>query len=190
MATNAPATRRSGTPALTGTLAAVGAGAMAMTAVCAAYLSVRNATSSGFVPDAMPFNNYVAVNITLTLGLAAAAAGWAATASRTGNRRWGAAGFLLAGFLDLAGLNLIWFLGKGTGLAVADSPYAVLVYGLLGVVGIAVVAATASVVTGAARTLGGHVSEEHPQLARSAAWGQHLATAAWVAAFALIYLYK
>jgi hypothetical protein len=68
---------RSGTPALVGTVCALVAGAMFTTAVTSAYLSVRNASgASEFVPVAMPFNNYVAVMILVTLSLSPQC-GWA-----------------------------------------------------------------------------------------------------------------
>lgn len=184
------ATGRAGTPALVGMVCALAAGAMLTTTVCSAYLSVRNRSGRDFVPAAMPFNNYVAVMITITMALASTAAGWAVVSMRTGNRRWASTGFGFAAFLGLAALNLLWFLGNDTKLSVDSSPYAVLFYGMLTVAGLALVFGLVSSVLGCLRVLGGQATADEPHYGLLSQWGQHLALASWIAIYATIYWLK
>lgn len=181
---------RVGNPALVGTLAAVAAAGMTVVGVGFAFLTSRDAAGRDFVPTAMPFDNYVAVTIVATLLLASTAVAWAVTANKVGNRRWASSGFMLAALLDFAALNLVWFLAKETGLAVQGSEYAVLVYGVMFLAGVAVTAALAAAVLGFARVLGAQTTGNQPHLGLASAWVQHLGTAAWLAAWGLIYLRK
>lgn len=181
---------RVGNPALVGTLAGVAAASMAVVGVGVAFLTSRDAAGSDFVPTTMVFDNYVAVTVVATLLLASAAVAWAVTATKVGNRRWASSGFALAALLDFAALNLVWFLAKETGLAVQGSEYAVLVYGAMFIAGVAVTAAMAGALLGFARVLGAQTSSSQPHLGLASAWVQHLGTAAWVAAWGLIYLRK
>jgi heme/copper-type cytochrome/quinol oxidase subunit 3 len=188
---NAETTPRSGTPALVGTLCALAAAAMFTTAVTSSYLSVRNATgASEFVPVAMPFNNYVAVMIAVTLSLASMAAGWAVTSMRLGNRRYASTGFGFAAFMGIAALNLIWFLGTDAKLSVDTGAYTVLFYAMLATAVIMVVVGLASSLTGLARVLGGQATARQPQYALASAWGQHLALASWFAIYTTAYWLK
>ncbi len=184
-------TARSGTPALVGTVCALAAGAMFTTAVTSAYLSVRNATGAAdFVPVAMPFNNYAAVMIAVTLSLASIAAGWAVTSMRLSNRRYASTGFGFAAFMGIAALNLIWFLGTDAKLAVDSSAYPVLFYAMLATAVIMVVGGLVSSLTGLARVLGGQATAKQPQYALASAWGQHLALASWFGIYAAAYWLK
>lgn len=182
---------RSGTPALVGTVCAVAAAAMFTTGVTSAYLSVRNATgASEFVPVAMPFNNYVAVTIAMTLSLASIAAGWAVTSMRLGNRRYASTGFGFAAFMGIAALNLIWFLGTDAELSVDTGAYTVLFYAMLATAAIMVVIGLVSSLTGLARVLGGQATARQPQYALASVWGQHLALVSWFAIYATAYWLK
>lgn len=182
---------RAGSAGLVGTVLALGSGAMLTTAVCAAYLSVRNRNaSSDFIPATMPFNNYVAVMITFSLVIASLAVGWAVVSTRVAQRRWGSTGFAFAAFLDLAALNLLWWLGKDSAQSVDSSPYAVLFYAMLAVAGALLVAGLIASIAGVARVLGGHASPRELHHAVASSWVQHLALAAWVAVYATIYWLK
>jgi heme/copper-type cytochrome/quinol oxidase subunit 3 len=190
-ATLTPSTNhRIGNPALVGTLAGVAAGAMAVAGLGMAFLASRQAAGKDFVPATMLFDNYIAVTTAATLLLASAAVGWAVTALRIGHRRWASSGFALAALLDFAALNLIWFLAKETGLAVQGSEYAVLVYAVMTAAGVAIAIGLVAAVVGFARVLGAQTSSAQPHLGRASAWTQHLGTAAWLAAWGLIYLRK
>ena len=182
---------RSGTPALVGTVCALAAGAMFTTAIASAYLSVRNATGAAdFVPVAMPFNNYAAVMIAVTLSLASIAAGWAVTSMRLGNRRYASTGFGFSVFMGIAALNLIWFLGTDAKVSVDGSSYAVVYYAMLATAVIMVVAGLVSSLTGLARVLGGQATPRQPHHALASAWGQHLALTSWFVIYATAYWLK
>jgi heme/copper-type cytochrome/quinol oxidase subunit 3 len=190
-ASNIPVLRgRAGSPAMVGALTAYAGVAMFVTAACGTYLSVRNASGGDFVAAKMPFNNYVAVMTTITFALASVAAGWALTSMRVGQRRWTTGGFGLAAFMDLAAANLIWYLVKTIGLGASGSVYPVILYGLFIVAGITTAIGVAASLSGLLRTLGGQATASQPHYGVLAAWGQHLAGAAWLAVFATIYLLK
>ena len=185
-----PAKHRVGNPALVGTLAGVSAYAMAVVGLGIAFLTSRQEGGSDFVPTTMIFDNYVAVTIAATLLLASAAAAWAVTANKVGNRRWASTGFALVALLDFAALNLLWFLAKETGLAVQGSEYAVLVYAVMFAAGVAIVAGLVGAIVGLVRVLGAQTTSAQPHLGLASAWTQHLGTAAWLASWGLIYLRK
>ena len=163
---------------------------MAVFAAAVAFLTARNRAGRDFVPKAVQFNNYVAVMAVATLLLASLAAAWSVASLKVGNRRWTTTGFGLCVLFDLAALNLIWFLGKGVQLPVQGSEYAVVTYGVMAVAGIAIVIGALAAITGLVRVLGAQTSSSQPHLGMAAAWPQYLATLAWVAAWALIYLRK
>lgn len=181
---------RAGSPALVGALTAYAGVAMFVTAACATYLSVRNASGADFIEPKMLFNNYVAFMIVATFVLASMAAGWAVTSMRVGQRRWATSGFGLAVFLNAAGANLVWFIVKGLGLGASGSTYPVILYGLFIVVAVTTTIGFVASLSGLLRTLGGQASAAQPHYGVLAAWGQHLAGASWVAVYATIYLLK
>lgn len=185
-----PPNHRVGNPALVGTLAGVSAYAMAVVGLSIAFLTSRQQGGRDFVPTTMIFDNYVAVTIAASLLLASTAAAWAVTANKVGNRRWASTGFALVALLDFAALNLLWFLGKETGLAVQGSEYAVLVYAVMFAAGVAIVAGLVGGIVGLTRVLGAQTTSAQPHLGLASAWTQHLGTAAWLASWGLIYLRK
>ena len=185
-----PSNHRVGNPALVGTLAGVSAYAMAVVGLSIAFLTSRQQGGRDFVPTTMIFDNYVAVTIAASLLLASTAAAWAVTANKVGNRRWASTGFALVALLDFAALNLLWFLGKETGLAVQGSEYAVLVYAVMFAAGVAIVAGLVGGIVGLTRVLGAQTTSAQPHLGLASAWTQHLGTAAWLASWGLIYLRK
>lgn len=186
----AAARGRAGHPALVGTLALVGSGAMLIAGLAAAYLSVRNANQSDFVPEDMKFNNYASLLTFFTLAIGSMGAEWALTAMRNGQRRYATMGWGLAAFMAVAGLNGIWFLGRQLGLGVADTPYAAIVYALFVAAGLVAALGVGTSLLALARTEGGQISAERPYLGRASAWVVHLGTLAWLTAYALVYLYK
>jgi heme/copper-type cytochrome/quinol oxidase subunit 3 len=185
-------TGRAGTPALVGTICALVAGAMLTAGVCTAYLSVRNASGKDFVPATMPFNNYAAVMTFITLLLASVAVGWGTTSMKLSHRRWASSGFGLAAFLDLAALNMLWFIAQDAKLpASTDSgPYGPLFYALIIVAVVMVAIALISSLTGVARVLGGQATAHQPHYARHALWMQHLAAVSYFAIYATIFWLK
>jgi heme/copper-type cytochrome/quinol oxidase subunit 3 len=156
----------------------------------AAYLSLRNANSGEFVPEEMTFNNYTGSVLAATVALGSMGAEWAMTAVRNRQRRYAVMGWALAIAMGVAALNGVWFLGRDLQLGLADSPYATIVYAMFAAAGVAIAFGVAAAVLGLARTAGGHVSAERPELGRASAWAVHFATFAWVITYATVYLYK
>jgi heme/copper-type cytochrome/quinol oxidase subunit 3 len=184
-------TSRAGTPALVGTICAIVGGAMLTTGVCSAYLSVRNASGADFVPVTMPFNNYAAVMTLITLSLASVAIGWGTTSMKLSHRRWASTGFGLSAFLDLAALNMLWFIAQDAKLpAAGEGPYGVLFYALIIVAVVVVAIGLISSLTALARVLGGQATARQPHYARHALWLQHFALASYFAIYATIFWLK
>jgi heme/copper-type cytochrome/quinol oxidase subunit 3 len=155
----------------------------------AAYMALRFGDDK-FVDPKMYFNNYAATMALVSLALASFAANWGAVSARIGNRRWASTGFGLAALIGLATLNLVWFIGKGVALPIGNGPYAVVMYALLTVGGIAVFAGFLSSIAGLVSSFGGHTGPSSPSLAKAAAWGQHIAGLTWLIVFALVFLKK
>lgn len=182
---------RAGSPALVGALTAYAGVGMFVAAACGTYLSVRDKSDAGsFVAPKMLYNNYVAFMVTLTLVLASVAAGWAVTSMRVGQRRWSTSGFGIAAFMNLAAGNLLWFLVKDLRLGASGAVYEVILYGLFIVAAFTTLIGLAASLSGLFRTLSGQATASQPHYGVIAAWGQHLATASWVAVYATIYLLK
>lgn len=190
---NAPTTGRAGSPGLVGTVAACISATMFFSALSAAFLGLRNKAGVDWLPEGVKLNNYVAVTTVGTIILASAAVGWAVTSARIGERRWATTGFGLAAAMNFAAINMVWFLGANLhpkGIAVADNPWALTTYALFFATGVAMIVALISCLVGLARVLGGHANGDEPQYGIAASWPQHLATAAWVVTWALVYLRK
>ena len=181
---------RAGSPALVGAMCFAGATAMFMAGLAGAYLSVRNSNRGSFLPPEMKFNNYAAVLAAMSMLIASIGAGWALHATRFTHRRWMSMGFALAAFMGIASLNLVWTIGAGLTFGVAEHPYAVVVYTLLGAAVVVLAISVGSSLLAVTRCLGGQITAEQPQLGRAAAWVVHIATITWIVVFALIYLYK
>ena len=189
-ALTASAPNRAGNSVYAATIAVGASVLMGVGGLGAAYLATRYPSSADFVDPKMKFNNYAGVVTVGSLLLASFAAGWAATSSRIGQRRWASTGFGLSALIGLAALNLVWFVGQNLGFGVNSSAYSVLVYALLITGGLTIAGGVFSSIAGFASSFGGHASASSPSVARAAAWGQHIATMSWIFVFALIFLKK
>jgi heme/copper-type cytochrome/quinol oxidase subunit 3 len=184
---------RSGTPGLVGTISALIAGGMLTAGVCSAFIATHTDTVGGtaeFVPKAFTFNNYAAVMTTITMALASLGVGWATTSMKVQNRRWASSGFGVAAFLDIAALNMLWFIAEGAKLPIKGGTFAPLFYTLLALGAAVIFIGLLSSLMGVARVLGGQASVAQPHYAFHATWGQHFAGAAWFAIFATIFWLK
>jgi heme/copper-type cytochrome/quinol oxidase subunit 3 len=190
---SAPATmrRQTGNAGQLGALLGVASGVMFFATLAGAYVSVRNWVGiPEFIPTGLKFDNYAGF-MTMVCGLSASlAAEWALAASRLNQRRWGTAGYGLSAFFLLAGMNAVWFIGQSSKLSVAETPYAVLFYGVWSAVMafllIGVLASLASLF----RVLAGHSVGDNVLIGRAGNWLIHLAAAGATTAFFLIYTYK
>lgn len=181
---------RSGNPAMIGTLVLVASGTMLVAAFAGAYLVLHRLQGHDFVPEAVRWSNYGGATAASTAILGSFAAQWAVTSTRMGHRRYTQMAWALTVTMGVALANLIWYLGVKMELAVSESAYAVVVYGLLAASLLLVVVGTIAAGVGVARTAADHSTADQPQLGVAAAWVWHLGALAWIVAYLLIYLYK
>ena len=190
-ATEVSVHHRPGNSAVLGARTALAIGALFVAALCGAYVAVRHGVGKEFVPTAMSFNNYAAVMIGFSAVLASFVVEWAYVSLKVGQRRWVSGGYGLAALLGVAAMNLVWLIGAKLGLAVNDiNGYALLVYALLAAAMLLFAMGVVASLTNMVRCLGGHASAAEPLLARAGNSFVHLASAGWLAVFALIFLYK
>lgn len=182
---------RPGNSAVLGARAALAIGALFVAALCGAYVAVRHGVGKEFVPTAMSFNNYAAAMIAFSAVLASFVVEWAYVSLKVGQQRWVSGGYGLAALLQVAAMNLVWLIGAKLGLAVNDiNGYALLVYALLAAAMLLFAMGVVASLTNLIRCMGGHASAAEPLLARAGNSFVHLASAGWLAVFALIFLYK
>ncbi len=191
----APTTGRATTPTLVACLAGFVAMVMAVAGLGGAYSYARFATRRAnpgeqFFAKEMKFNNYAAFILLFTFLLASLAIGWAVTSLRVGNRRWSAGGFGFTVVLNLAAINIIWFIGNEWEAPVSAHPWWTHAYTLMFFAGLAAVVATIAAALGLARVVTGQANAEQPHQALAASWLQHAALVVWTIVYALIYLYK
>jgi heme/copper-type cytochrome/quinol oxidase subunit 3 len=183
--------RQTGNGAQLGAMLGVAAGVMFMATLCGAYFSVRNWVGiPDFIPAELKFDNYSGF-MTMVCALAASlSAEWALASTRVKQRRWATAGYGLAAFFIVSGMNAVWFIGQRSGLAAGETPYAIAFYAVwsavLALFVVGLLAALATLV----RVLGGHSDGDDLLIGRAGNWLIHLSTAAAVTAFFLIYTYK
>ena len=191
----APTPGRATTPTLVACLAGFVAMVMAVAGLGGAYSYARFATRRAnpgepFFAKEMKFNNYAAFILLFTFLLASLAIGWAVTSLRVGNRRWSAGGFGFTVVLNLAAINIIWFIGNEWEAPVNANPWWLHAYTLMFFAGLITVVATIAAALGLARVVTGQANAEQPHQALAASWLQHAALVVWLVVYALIYLYK
>lgn len=196
-ATPAPASTsgRATTPTLVACLAGFAAMVMAAAGLGGAYSYTRYAVRRAnpgepFFAKSMKFNNYAAFVVLFTLVLASVAIGWAVTSLKVGNRRWASGGFGLTLLLNIAAMNIMWFIGSEWEAAANAHPWWLHTYALLTLAGLASLIALIAAGLGLARIITAQANAEQPHVAMAASWLQHGALATWVVVYALIYLYK
>ena len=190
-----PATGRATTPTLVACMAGFASLVMAAAGLGGAYSYTRYAVrranpGESFFPAAMKFNNYAAFILLFSFVLASFSIGWAVTSLKVGNRRWSSRGFGFAIVLNLAAMNIMWFIGSEWEAPVNAQPWWLHVYTLLAFAGLAALIATVAGILGLARVVTGQTNAQQPHLAMAASWLQHAALVVWIVVYALIYLYK
>lgn len=188
-------TGRATTPTLVASMAGFVSLVMAAAGLGGAYTYTRYAIRRAnpgeqFFPAAMKFNNYAAFILFFTFILASLTIGWAVTSLRVGNRRWSAGGFGFAIVMNLAAMNIMWFIGTEWKAPVNGQPWWLHVYTLLVLTGLTTLLATIAALLGLARVVTAQADSNQPHLAMAASWLQHAALAVWLVVYALIYLYK
>ena len=188
-------TGRATTPTLVACLCAFVVMVMGSAGLGGAYsysrYAIRRANpGEKFFAKEMKFNNYAAFILLFTFVLASLAIGWAVTSLRVNNRRWSAGGFGFTVVLNLAAMNILWFIGSEWEAAVNANPWWLHAYTLLFFAGLVTLAATIAAGLGLARVVTGQANAEQPHQAMAASWIQHAALVVWIVVYTLIFLYK
>lgn len=190
-----PTPGRATTPTLVASMSGFVAFVMGSAGLGGAYSYTRYAIRRAnpgepFFPAAMKFNNYAAFILFFTFILASLTIGWAVMSLRVGNRRWSAGGFGFTVVMNLAAMNIMWFIGAEWEAPVNGQPWWLHVYALLVFAGLTTLVATIAALLGLARVITGQADAKQPHLAMAASWMQHGALVVWLVVYALIYLYK
>jgi heme/copper-type cytochrome/quinol oxidase subunit 3 len=182
---------QTGNAAQLGALLALAAGVMFVATLAGAYVSVRNWIGlKDFIPGGLKFDNFAGF-MTMVSGLAASlSAHWALTSAKLKQRRWATAGYGLSMLFLVAAMNSLWFIGQKTKLVASESPYAITFYGFISGVGICLVIGLIAALVNLIRVQAGHIDGEDRLIGKAGNWLVHLAAAAAVTNFFLIYTYK
>src|SRR3954465_14737917 len=163
-------------------------GLMLVGGLVAAWLSVGHLTKP-WPPKGGDLSNYDGTMLALTMLMSAVTVEWGIWAARRRMRSQAIAGFSITIGLGLAFLNLAWFLGRRLGFGVDSSAYAVLLYSMLAVSGVAVTAGVATMAAVLARVLGGQVFGTNVEMARAAGWFWDAIVVGWIVLYATVWLF-
>ena len=188
--TDEPIRARVGNPAMVGALVLTAAAGMFLATLGGSYWAVHTANAGEFVTQGMKFNTYGGALLAVTGILGSRAVEFAMSGVRQGQLRWGWMGWALAGLFAVSCMTIVWYLGKSLPFGVNDSPYSVLLYAVFAGCMLMLAIGLIAVLSALGRTLGGHITADHPAHGRAAAWIWHLAMVSAVGTFALVYLYK
>ena len=172
-----------------GVLLAAAGGIMGIGAFVAAWASVAQKTHP-WPPKGVTVSNYSGTMLVLTMLMSAVTVEWGVYAARRGQRSQSVAGFAMSIGLGLAFLNLLWFFGRRLGFGPAASPYAVVLYSMLAVMGIAVAVGVCALIAAMVRVLGSQVGPGNTEPARAVAWFWQFLVLAWVVVYATVWLFS
>ena len=161
---------------------------MLVGALAGAWASVRHFTHP-FPPKGVEISNYDGTMLSLTMLMSAVTVEWGVFAARRSMRSQAATAFGLTIGLGLAFLNLAWFFGKRLGFGPSESPYAVLLFSMLAVAGIAVLAGVLVMVAVLARVLGNQVMGMNIETARAGAWFWQSVVVGWLLIYCTVWLF-
>ena len=163
-------------------------GLMLVAGLVAAWVNVGHFTKP-WPPKNVDLSNYDGTMLAMTMLMSAVTVEWGIWAAGRRMRSQAVAGFAITIGLGLAFLNLAWFFGRRLGFGVDSSPYAVLLYSMLAVSGIAVAAGVAAVGALLARVLGGQVTGTNIEMARAVGWFWQTIVAGWIIIYATVWLF-
>jgi heme/copper-type cytochrome/quinol oxidase subunit 3 len=162
-------------------------GLMVIGALVAAYVNVGHFTHP-WPPKGVELSNYDGTMLVLTMLMSSITVEWGIWAARRSMRGQASAAFALTIGLGVAFLNLAWFFGRRIGFGPSASPYAVLLFSMLAVVGVAVAAGVVAIVAVLARLLGNQVMGGRVELARAAGWFWQSIVVGWVIVYSTVWL--
>src|SRR5436190_12155509 len=163
-------------------------GLMLVAGFVAAWLNMKHLTRP-FPPRGADLSNYDGTMLALTMLMSAVTVEWGIWAARRRMRSQAITAFSITIGLGLAWLNLAWFFGRRLGFGVDSSPYAVLLYSMMAVSGVAVAAGVASIIAVLARVLGGQVFGTNIEMARAAGWFWQAIVVGWIVIYATVWLF-
>ena len=162
---------------------------MAFAGLIAAYLALKAAPGT-FLPKGLKFDNYTSSTLVITALMASVTVEWAAYGIRKLFRGQALFAYGLTVMLGVAFLNALHYLIDKLPFSAGASPYAVVVYALLGLSFLVAALAVFGVVLTALKAAGHQLTTDNYQLARVGAFAWHVATICWIAAYYTIYITK
>ncbi|HUQ40425.1 MAG TPA: cytochrome c oxidase subunit 3 [Acidimicrobiales bacterium] len=162
---------------------------MAMGALMAAYVNVRDAADR-WPPKGVKVDNYLGAILLITLLLSSALAEWGASAARRSLRRQALAGLALTALMGLAFLNGSWYLGSRFGFGVDSHPYGAMAYAFVGLSAVATLAGIVALAAAMVKVLAGQADGGDSDPARAAASFWHFVVGAWAIAYAALFMVK
>ena len=164
---------------------------MVVAGLVAAWVSVGHFMHP-WPPKKVDLSNYDGTMLVMTMIMSSITVEWGVFAARRSMRSQAATAFGITIGLGLAFLNLAWFFGKRLGFGPATqtvSPYAVLLFSMLAVAGIAVVAGVLVIGAVLARLLGQQVTG-NVETARAGAWFWQSVVVGWVIIYCTVWLFS
>jgi heme/copper-type cytochrome/quinol oxidase subunit 3 len=164
-------------------------GLMLIGALVAAFVNVGHFTHP-WPPKGVALSNYDGTMLVLTMLMSSVTVEWGIWAARRSMRGQAAAAFVLTIGFGVAFLNLAWFFGRRIGFGPSASPYAVLLFSMLAVTGVAVAVGVVTIIAVLARLLGNQVMSGRVELARSAGWFWQSIVVGWVIVYSTVWLFS
>lgn len=162
---------------------------MVFAGLIGAYLALKAAPGS-FLPKDVKFDNYTSSTLVITVLMASVMIEWAAYGIRKNFRGQSLFAYGITTMLGVAFLNALYYLIHKLPFSASSSPYAVVVYALLGFSFAVALVATFGVILTGLRAAGHQLTMDNYQLARVGAFLWHLAAICWIAAYYTIYITK
>src|SRR3954469_14463119 len=157
--------------------------------LAAAWVSVRHYTHP-WPPDGVEISNYDGTMLVLTMLMSAVTVEWGIAAVRKDLRSQAVMGFVLSAGFGVAYVNLLWFFGRRLGVGVDSSAFAVLLYALLAVTGIAITVGVGVMIALTLRVLGHQVTAINGEMARAVGWFWQCLVLGSVVVYATVWLAK
>ncbi len=174
-------------------LAALAAGAGVMMLVgglIAGYLSLRS-TVPVWPPKNVKLDRYLGTTLVITVVMSSVMVEWAAYGIRKGFRGQSLFGFAVTTLLGTAYLvGVAYLLLSKLGYEAAASPYATVVYALVGVAFAVGVVCLGAVIVAAIRNMGAQIGDGNYDVMRAIGYLWHVSTMTWIAVYYTVYITK
>jgi heme/copper-type cytochrome/quinol oxidase subunit 3 len=161
---------------------------MAVGGLVAAWVNVGH-FAKPWPPEGVQIRNYDGTLLSITMLMSAVTVEWGLWAARRELRSQATAGFVITVGLGLAFVNLLWFFGRDLGFGPGESSFAVLLFAIIGLMGVAVFVGTFAVLAVTLRVLGRQVSGTEVEMARAVGWFWQFLVLSWIVAYATVWLF-